>query len=130
MTQNKTNKKPIYLHPCLTEYYHRGTQSTSLNLNWIICDPYSLIVCCISGSYSIFFVLWVGMATHSSILAWRIPWTQEPGGLQLTGSQRRDWAQHAHVHQKMSRETTKNNHILSTYLKQMKPGPRFQGIYL
>ena len=29
-----------------------------------------------------------GMATHSSILAWRIPWTQEPGGLQSTGSQR------------------------------------------
>ena len=24
----------------------------------------------------------VGMATHSSILAWRIPWTEEPGGLQ------------------------------------------------
>ena len=35
------------------------------------------------------FDLWVrkiplekGMATHSSILAWRIPWTEEPGGLQ------------------------------------------------
>ena len=28
------------------------------------------------------------MATHSSILAWRIPWTEEPGGLQFTGSQR------------------------------------------
>ena len=27
------------------------------------------------------------MATHSSILAWRIPWTQEPGGLQSMGSQ-------------------------------------------
>ena len=27
------------------------------------------------------------MATHSSILAWRIPWTQEPGGLQTMGSQ-------------------------------------------
>ena len=26
------------------------------------------------------------MATHSSILAWRIPWTEEPGGLQSTGS--------------------------------------------
>ena len=26
-----------------------------------------------------------GMATHSSILAWRIPWTEEPGGLQSTG---------------------------------------------
>ena len=29
-----------------------------------------------------------GMATHSRILAWRIPWTEEPGGLQSTGSQR------------------------------------------
>ena len=29
-----------------------------------------------------------GKATHSSILAWRIPWTEEPGGLQSTGSQR------------------------------------------
>ena len=29
-----------------------------------------------------------GMATHSSILAWRIPWTKEPGGLQFIGSQR------------------------------------------
>ena len=29
-----------------------------------------------------------GQATHSSILAWRIPWTEEPGGLQSVGSQR------------------------------------------
>ena len=29
-----------------------------------------------------------GMATHSNILAWRIPWTEEPGGLQSMGSQR------------------------------------------
>ena len=29
-----------------------------------------------------------GMATHSSILAWRIPWTEEPDGPQSTGSQR------------------------------------------
>ena len=29
-----------------------------------------------------------GMATHSSILAWSIPWTEEPGGLQSIGSQR------------------------------------------
>ena len=28
------------------------------------------------------------MATHSSILAWRVPWTEEPGGLQSMGSQR------------------------------------------
>ena len=29
-----------------------------------------------------------GMATHSSILAWRIPWTEKPDGLQSRGSQR------------------------------------------
>ena len=29
-----------------------------------------------------------GRATHSSILAWRIPWTEEPGGLQSMGSKR------------------------------------------
>ena len=28
------------------------------------------------------------MATHTSLLAWRIPWTKEPGGLQFMGSQR------------------------------------------
>ena len=34
-----------------------------------------------------------GMATHSSVLAWRTPWTEEPGGLQSMGSQRvrHDW---------------------------------------
>ena len=30
------------------------------------------------------------MATHSSILAWEIPWTEEPGGLQSMGSERSD----------------------------------------
>ena len=29
-----------------------------------------------------------GMATHCSVLAWRIPWTEEPGGLQSMGSQK------------------------------------------
>ena len=32
------------------------------------------------------------MATHSSVLAWRIPWTEEPGGLQSMGSQRVGYA--------------------------------------
>ena len=31
-----------------------------------------------------------GMATHSSILAWRIPWTEEPGGLQAQGRKESD----------------------------------------
>ena len=33
-----------------------------------------------------------GMATHSSILAWRIPWTEEPGGLQSMGWKESDTA--------------------------------------
>ena len=33
-------------------------------------------------------ILEEGMAAHSGILAWRIPWTEEPGGLQSMGSQR------------------------------------------
>ena len=35
------------------------------------------------------------MATHSSVLSWEIPWTEEPGGLQSMGSQRtrHDWEQ-------------------------------------
>ena len=39
------------------------------------------------------------MATHSSILAWRIPWTEEPVGLQPMGSQRvrHYWARHEGV---------------------------------
>ena len=39
------------------------------------------------------------MATHSSILAWKIPWTEEPGGLQSMGSQRvrYDWARMQYI---------------------------------
>ena len=41
------------------------------------------------------------MATHSSILAWRIPWTEEPGGLQSMGSRRvrHSWSDLACMHQ-------------------------------
>ena len=40
------------------------------------------------------------MATHSGILAWKIPWTEEPGGLQFMGSQRvgHDWACLNNIH--------------------------------
>ena len=41
----------------------------------------------------------VGMATHSNILARRIPWTEEPGVLQSTGSQSQtQWSARAHTH--------------------------------
>ena len=38
------------------------------------------------------------MATHSSILAWKMPWTEEPGGLQSTGSQRVDTTEQLSMH--------------------------------
>ena len=37
------------------------------------------------------------MATHSSILAWRIPWTEEPGGLQSMGPQRDKLSMRTHI---------------------------------
>ena len=41
-----------------------------------------------------------GMAPHSNILAWRIPWIEEPGGLQSIGSQRdtTEATEHARTH--------------------------------
>ena len=46
------------------------------------------------------FDTWVRMASHSSILAWRIPWTEEGGGLQSIALQRvrHDWSNLAHLH--------------------------------
>ena len=40
------------------------------------------------------------MTTHSSILAWKIPWTEEPGRLQFMGSQRarHAWVTNTHSH--------------------------------
>ena len=39
-----------------------------------------------------------GMATHSSIVAWRITWTEEPGGLQTIGSQSQRLLSDQHTH--------------------------------
>ena len=38
------------------------------------------------------------MATHSSILGWRIPWTEEPGGLQSMGRKESDTTERLHLH--------------------------------
>ena len=50
----------------------------------IVCLPYEMWVQSLDQEDS----LEKGMATHSSILAWRIPQTEEPGGLHSMGSQR------------------------------------------
>ena len=44
-------------------------------------------ICPISNMSYLYSTLEEEMATHSSVLDWRIPWTEEPGGLQSMGSQ-------------------------------------------
>ena len=55
-----------------------------------------------------------GMATHSSVLAWRIPWTEEPGRLQSMGLQRvghdgSDLAHKQHLHPRTRRGQESTN---------------------
>ena len=54
-------------------------------------------------------------ATHSSILAWRIPWMEEPGGLQSTGSKESDMTERLHFHYKV-KSGFYPSHCVSSYL--------------
>ena len=51
-----------------------------------------------------------GMATHSSILAWRSPWTEKPGGLQFVGLQRDTTEQLIHTHTETQWHTHTHTH--------------------
>ena len=55
------------------------------------------------------------MTTHTSILAWRIPWTEEPGGLQSMGSQRagHDWSEIAW--QKMRKQSYLSQRVVMKF---------------
>ena len=53
-----------------------------------------------------------GMATHSGILAWRIPWTEEPGGLWPEGSQRVTGLKRLSTH---ARVVIEHRYLLSCY---------------
>ena len=57
------------------------------------------------------------MATHSSLLAWRILWTEEPGGLRSTGLQRvgHDWA-HVCAHARARAHTHTHTHLFIIHL--------------
>ena len=72
-----------------------------------------------------------GTATHSSILAWRIPWTEEPGGLPSIGSQRigHDWsdlAQHP-IHPSAPRDGPCAGRWGTTVKRILLQGPGWQG---
>ena len=54
----------------------------------------------------------MGMATHSSILVWRIPWTVGPGGLQSIGLQLDTTEQHTHTHTRTYVYSSSNSFLL------------------
>ena len=65
------------------------------------------------------------MATHSNTLAWRIPWTEEPGRLQSTGSQRvgtrlRDFTFHFHNLSSQKKKKKKEHIKMSNLPKNLK----------
>ena len=69
------------------------------------------------------FILEEGRVTYSSILAWRIPWTEEPGRLQSMGSQRvvHNWSDLAHIHVKAFIQIPKeelDKYLLNQWLTQ------------
>ena len=68
-------------------------------------NQWSFSLCGISEKvhfYALPRVLEKAMATHSSALAWKIPWAEEPGRLQSMGSQESDTTEHLHFHFSLS----------------------------
>ena len=63
------------------------------------------------------------MATHSSILAWRIPWTEEPGGLQSMGSQESDMTEVTYYMSFHWERITRSLHLVSLGLCPLHPFP-------
>ena len=83
-------------HSYLTKSKTLGVRPNNLSFNKsyrsVICKLFLLKVI-------LYIILEKEMATHSSTLAWRIPWTEEPGRLQSMGLQRvgHDWATNTHI---------------------------------
>ena len=82
--------------PCLSPT--PGVHPNSCPSSWWCHPAISSIICLQCRRPGFPFLSWgdpleKGMATHSSVLPWRIPWTEEPGGLQSLGLQRfrQDW---------------------------------------
>ena len=59
------------------------------------------------------------MATHSSTLAWRIPWREEPGKLQSLGCKESDTTERLHFTLSICPETDKVNHFSVTWIQEI-----------
>ena len=73
--------------------------SDFLHLVWYSLGPSTLVA---AHDIISFFLMAKAMATHPSALAWRIPGTEEPGGLQSMGSRRVDTTERLHFHFSLS----------------------------
>ena len=68
-----------------------------------------------------------GVAAHSSVLAWRVPWTEEPGGLQSVGLHRvgHNCVRSTHMHNEVGSGTVADNKLksfcCSSRIKQLPP---------
>ena len=95
-TQSYRTASPSILHTNASLGHHLCFSPTSQRLMVPMTSSSALIYMlkCFIELRGTFYFLEKEMATHSSILAWRIPWMVEPGGLQSMGSQRvrYDWA--------------------------------------
>ena len=67
------------------------------------------------------------MATHSSILAWRISWTEEPGGIQSMGLQR---VRHNSATKQQQQTSQKNVHELITHPTNSLPRSVYKNLFL
>ena len=87
-TQSYRTASPSILHTNASLGHHLCLSPTSQRLTVPMTSSSALIYMlkCFIELRGTFYFLEKEMATHSSILAWRIPWTMEPGGLQSMGS--------------------------------------------
>ena len=91
--------KPNYRTPRTESFWMEVSPSLCLSLFFVLAVPHGFLVAHMVKNLPTIQETWVqplgqedllekGMATHSSILAWRLPWTEQPGGLQSTGLQK------------------------------------------
>ena len=78
-------------HSLIIEHFHHPPNKTSAH-QLLLLIPHSTLPCLSEKA----------MAPHSSTLAWKIPWTEEPGGLQSMGSRRVGTTERLHFHFSLS----------------------------
>ena len=94
------NVEAIYFIGWLKEQIRLHGPIPSLTATFVLKRSFCLFVCLAFGEnwWRLLILLEKEKATHSIILAWRIPWTEELGGLQSTGHKESDTTERVHFH--------------------------------